>query len=190
MGSPQPEVESVAKRVSDALGAILQEQSSSRAEAKSERALRVRAVKNFDRANRRALALIERAEEALEEERRQQHRQQELKAEDRRKRRDSAERARERRERREDIRLMIEAEERLTATRNRTRKENVLLALTVVCVVATVALLFVTAVRREPLILGGSAFTGLLSMAGGFLIRSMEASGQAGERFVGRPSPP
>lgn len=152
MDSAGPEAETIAKRVSDALEAILQ-QSKPGEVSKTDSALRVRAVRNFDRANRRALGLIDRAEEALEEERRERQR---LAASE---------------ERRKDLRLMIEAEERITVSRDRSRRENVLLAMTVLCVLATVALLFITALSGEVVILSGSAFSALLTVGGGYMLR-------------------
>jgi hypothetical protein len=147
------EAETIAKRVSDALEAIL-EQSKPGQVSKTDNALRVRAVRNFDRANRRALGLIESAEEALEEERRERQRLADSE------------------ERRKDVRLMVETEERMTAVRDRSRRENVLLATTVMCVLATVALLFVTALSGEVVILGGTAFSALLSAGGGYMLRT------------------
>lgn len=99
--------------------------------------------------------LIDRAEEALEEERQERLRHADSE------------------ERRKDVRLMVETEERMTAVRDRSRRENVLLATTVVCVLATVALLFVTALSGEVVILGGSAFSALLSVGGGYMLRTV-----------------
>lgn len=161
MDSAGAEAETIAKRVSDAIEAILQ-QSKSGQVSKADSALRVRAVRNFDRANRRALDLIDSAEEALEEERRD------------RQRLDESE------ERRKDVRLMVEAEERMTAVRDRSRRENVLLATTVVCVLATVALLFITALSGEVVILSGSVFSALLSVGGGYMLRVGQESATSG----------
>jgi Flp pilus assembly protein TadB len=151
------EAETIAKRVSDAIAAIL-EQSKSGQVSKTDNALRVRAVRNFDKANRRAIGLIDSAEEALEEERRERQRLADSE------------------ERRKDLRLMVETEERMTAVRDRSRRENVLLATTVVCVLATVALLFITALSGEVVILSGSVFSALLSVGGGYLLRAAQES--------------
>lgn len=101
-----------------------------------------------------AIGLIDSAEEALEEERRERQRLAESE------------------ERRKDVRLMVEVEERMTACRDRSRRENVLLAATVVCVLATVALLFITALSGEVVILSGSVFSALLSVGGGYMLRA------------------
>ena len=77
MDSAGAEAETIAKRVSDAIEAILQ-QSKPGEVGKTDNALRVRAVRNFDRANRRAIGLIDSAEEALEEERRERRRRAEI----------------------------------------------------------------------------------------------------------------
>ena len=179
MDSPGAEAETTAERISEALGAILQSQSGGI--SKGDSALRVRAVRSFDQANRRALGLIESAEQALEEERRERQRRSESEDEDRARRREYRERMRDRQERRKDIRAIVEAEERMTACRDRSRREAVLLAMTVTCVLATVALLFVTVLRGEPELLGGSVFSSLLSVGGGSLLRAREepASGAA-----------
>ncbi|HEX9967152.1 MAG TPA: hypothetical protein VGB06_04345 [Solirubrobacterales bacterium] len=157
MDSAGAEAETIAKRVSDAIAAIL-EQSKSGQVSKTDNALRVRAVRNFDKANRRAIGLIDSAEEALEEERRERQRLADSE------------------ERRKDLRLMVETEERMTAVRDRSRRENVLLATTVVCVLATVALLFITALSGEVVILSGSVFSALLSVGGGYLLRAAQES--------------
>jgi hypothetical protein len=175
------EADGIAKQVSDALGAVLQ-QSRSGGISKSDQALRVKAVKNFDRASRRALRLADDADEALEEEKARQQRRHELEVEDRAKRRESDERARDHEERRKDVRVMVQAEVALAQSHRKSRRENVLLALTAVCVVATVVLLAVTALRREPLILWGSGFTFLLSLAGGYELRAVEPRDGADER--------
>lgn len=118
MDSAGAEAETIAKRVSDAIGPT------------------------------------DSAEEALEEERRERQRLADSE------------------ERRKDLRLVVEVEERITACRDRSRRENVLLATTVVCVLATVALLFITALSGEVVILSGSAFTALLSVGGGYMLRA------------------
>lgn len=153
MDSAGAEAETIAKRVRDALEAILRQPGPGEV-SKTDNALRVRAVRNFDRANRRALTLIDSAEEALEEERRERQRLAESE------------------ERRKDVRLLVEAEERMTACRDRSRRENVLLATTVLCVLATVVLLFVTALSGELVVLSGSVFSALLSVGGGYMLRA------------------
>lgn len=163
MDSAGAEAETIAKRVSDALEAILQ-QSKPGEVSKTENALRVRAVRNFDRANRRALGLIDSAEEALQEERQERQRLAESE------------------ELRKDARLVVEVEERITACRDRSRRENVLLATTVVCVLATVALLFITALSGEVVILSGSVCSALLSVGGGYMLRVMGEDDARGER--------
>lgn len=104
------------------------------------------------------IGLIESAEEALEEEPAD--------------RRGIEAHVRRMEERREDVRLIVEVEERITACRDRSRRENVLLATTVVCVLATVALLFIAALSGEVVLLSGSMFSGLLSAGGGYMLRA------------------
>jgi hypothetical protein len=143
----------------------------------SDRQLRRTIAHKMDQAYGRTVQTFETIEEAVKAERAENDRQM---WEDVIKRRESDEHVRLREENREDIRLVVEVEERRTEMRDKSRARNLLMVLTAICVCASVALAFMTVQAEEPWYLGGSAFSGLLSVVLFYLLRSMQWIREAG----------
>jgi hypothetical protein len=155
------------KRAAEWFERLLPEQEREAANNFSDRQLKRKAVHNANEVFGRAVGAFDAIERAIEDDDTALV-QQRADIADRVERRQSDEVAREREEIRKDIRVVVEVEER----RRSMRQRDVLLALTVVSVLATIAIAFVTVKHREPWFLGGSLVTSLLSGGGIYLLRS------------------
>lgn len=176
--------------MSDAVGALLRGPKTGGL-TKSENARRVRAVKEFEKANHRTLEFIDKADEALDKEKERQQRRREADEEDRTKRRESDHWVREQHELRKNIAAVVEAEERITECQDKSKARGVLLKLTVVCVSAMLVFALIAVLQENPWYVGGSAVSLLLPAGGVLWFRSGQSKKgrEADEEDAEEPKP-